>query len=290
MNTLSSAQLDAFYAVAQLRNFTQAAQRLHVTQSALSQRILNLEQELETALFIRDRAGLRLTEAAQELLRYCQLRGAAETEFLHRIKSPQSKELAGVLRVGGFSSVMRSVVLPSLKSLLQENPRLQLNFHIQELQDLPALLKRGEVDFIFSNEPWDHEEIISVNVGEESCVLVEAKNYQGPDIFIDHDEDDQTTVQYLKLNKKKTVALQKRYLDDVYGILDGVKLGLGRGVLPLHLIRDAKDLRIVKGEKALKVPVYLHYYRQAYYPQVHKAALACFEKNMGPLLAVGGLS
>ncbi len=47
---LSARQLEAFLAAAQLRNFTKAASRLHLTQSALSQRIQKLEDVLDTCL------------------------------------------------------------------------------------------------------------------------------------------------------------------------------------------------------------------------------------------------
>ncbi|MFM8314231.1 MAG: LysR family transcriptional regulator, partial [Deltaproteobacteria bacterium] len=69
--SISSSQLDAFFACSQTGNFTKAAKLLHLTQSALSQRILNLEGELQTTLFIRERNGIRLTSAGRELVQYC---------------------------------------------------------------------------------------------------------------------------------------------------------------------------------------------------------------------------
>src|SRR4051812_42865459 len=101
--SLSSLQLDAFLTVAQTLNFTKAADQLHITQSALSQRIMKLEEELETSLFIRDRAGLKLTEAAQDLIRYCRCKNSLEDEFLSGLRDAS---LAGVIRIGGLSSLM----------------------------------------------------------------------------------------------------------------------------------------------------------------------------------------
>src|SRR6476661_642944 len=115
--SLSSINLDAFLACAQTGNFTRASEKLHITQSALSQRVQNLEAELETSLFIRDRAGIRLTEQGTELLRYCQSRTAIENEVVDRIKGASSTELSGVIRIGGFSSIMRSIILPALAPL-----------------------------------------------------------------------------------------------------------------------------------------------------------------------------
>ena len=78
---LNSAQLEAFLVVAKTLHFTKAANLLHVTQSALSQRIAKLEEELETTLFIRDRNSIRLTESGQQVLRFCQINETAEDEL-----------------------------------------------------------------------------------------------------------------------------------------------------------------------------------------------------------------
>src|SRR5271156_5012173 len=123
---LSSIQLDAFYAVAQTLHFSQAAEKLHITQSALSQRVLALESELGLTLFIRGRSGVRLTEAALRLLRYCQNRQGLEEELISEIESKGNESLAGTVRIAGFSSVMRSVVLPALAPLLKLHPKINL--------------------------------------------------------------------------------------------------------------------------------------------------------------------
>lgn len=57
--------------VAQEQNITTAAKKLYISQPALSRMILDLEQELGTPLFIRDRSALRLTQAGEVYLRGC---------------------------------------------------------------------------------------------------------------------------------------------------------------------------------------------------------------------------
>ena len=289
--SLSSLQLEAFYTLAQLRNFTKAAEQLHVSQSALSQRILNLESELETTLFIRDRAGVQLTEVGWELLRYCQTKEHLEGDFLARLRSRSAKELRGVIRIGGFSSVMRSVVLPALADLFAEHPQLQLQFVARELSELPELLKRGAVDFIVLADKIDREELESLVLGEELNVLVEKKGYKGPEVYLDHDADDQTTALYMKLAKRKTGDLQRRYLDDVYGLVDGVRAGIGRAVLPMHLIKEhlkgTDGLHVIKPEVVLRIPVVLHYYKQPYYTRLHQAVTAALSQNCRKLLEGG---
>src|SRR4051812_2314768 len=96
---LSSLHLEAFVALAKSKSFSEAARRLHVTQSALSQRILNLEADLEVTLFIRESTGARLSETGAKLLKYCQAKNSLEDEFLAELKTTNSKELSGIFRI-----------------------------------------------------------------------------------------------------------------------------------------------------------------------------------------------
>jgi DNA-binding transcriptional LysR family regulator len=265
---LNSAQLYAFFTIAKALNFTRAAEHMHVTQSALSQRIAKLEEELETTLFIRDRSALRLTEAGEQLLRFCQFNYHAESELLARLKNTKD-ELAGSLRIGGFSSVNRSLVIPAIKKMMRENPKLSLNLITKELRELPQILKNAEVDYILTNKASDAEEVESILLGIEENVLVRSRKGGPSDIYLDHDETDPTTKAYYALNKIKFKPETMRYLDDVYGLLDGVRNGVGKAVLPLHLIKDDRDFEIIHPHIKLNVPVYLKFYKQPFYRRTH---------------------
>lgn len=265
---LNASQLDAFFTIAKVLSFTRAAEQLHVTQSALSQRIAKLEEDLEATLFIRDRNALRLTESGEQLLRFCQLNSQAESELLAKLKNTKD-ELAGTLRIGSFSSVSRSLVIPAVKKMMRENPKLSLNLMTKELRELPSMLKSGEVDYILTNRPSDSEEIESLVLGVEENVLVRSKKAPENQVYLDHDETDPTTKAYFSLNKIRFNPENMRYLDDVYGLLDGVKNGLGKAVLPLHLIEGESELEIVNPERKLLVPVHLKFYRQTFYRKTH---------------------
>ena len=280
--SLSSSQLDAFIAVAQELSFTKAALKLHVTQSALSQRILNLEDELETTLFIREKSGLNLTEIGLELLRHCQTRSLLEDNFLSTIKS-KTNSLSGTLRIAGFSSVMRSVILPSLGNILRENPEMRSSFLIREFRDLPGLLKRSEVDFVITDRVLDLAPIESRLLGYEENFLVRSKKQDLPDVFLDNDEEDQTTIRYFELTGKK-FKFKRRYLDEVYSLIDGVSAGLGRAILPRHLVAERKDLEILYPKVSLKVPVFLNFYSQPYYSSLHQSVVESLEKNASGFL------
>jgi DNA-binding transcriptional LysR family regulator len=269
---LNSSQLEAFFAIAKILNFTKAAEMLFVTQSALSQRIAKLEEELETTLFIRDRTSIRLTEAGEQVLRYCQLNEAIESELLLKLQDSKD-DLAGVLRIGGFSSINRSLVIPSLKKIMNKNPRLSVQLITKEIANLGLLLKSAEADYIFTNKKSESPNIESLFLGFEENVLVKLKKTPDTEIYLDHDETDPTTKSYFSQNKIVFKPKNMRYLDDVYGLIDGVKNSYGKAVLPLHLIENEPSLEIIDPKKILKVPVYLQYFILPFYRRVHSVIL-----------------
>jgi DNA-binding transcriptional LysR family regulator len=270
MNSLS---LDAFYACVQTGSFTQAAKRLSITQSALSQRIKNLEEELATTLLIRDRAGLKLTETGERVVRYCKMKQEAETELKMHLQrggkgGAKSQELNGLIRLGGYSSVNRSLIIPALAPLLRQHPGVSIRLVTKEMHELKPLLQSGEIDFMVLDHELKRDGLITKTIGFEKNVLIQKRGFASPDIYLDHDEDDLTTLNYLKA--KPRAQVHRRYLDDIYGVIDGIKNGLGKAVVPLHLVHRLKDIEILNPEKSIKSPIVLHYFEQSFYSILHQ--------------------
>ncbi len=283
--TLSHDQLQAFYEVTRLGSFTKAAQGLGLTQSALSHRIRNLEGQLETALFIRDTAGVRLTEAGTKLLRFCRVQSQIETEFMRDFKTESRQGIGGYLRIGGASTVMWSVVTPALGPLLRENPEIQIEMLSRELSALPRLLNTGQIDFIIMCGKLELPRCEEIYLGDERSVLVESKRKNArAGIYLDHDSEDRTTFEYLRFQGDKK-EIERGYMDNIQGILAGVAEGFGRAVVPLHLLTST-DLQRVRGHKEYRVPVYLYYLKQPYYTKLHKETLDALRKGVGKLLGV----
>lgn len=275
---IAANSLEAFLAVARRCNFSKAASELAISQSALSQRILNLESQLETTLFVRDRAGSRLTPEGEELLRYAQAQESLEEEFLS--SRAAGDDLAGSLRVGGFSSVTRSVVMPALAPLCREHQGVRASLFSRELAELPGLLRHGEADLILTDSELGRDGVHSLLLGFEENVLVRSRKWKKAECFLDHDANDLTTQRYCqkfgqKFGQKpgqKGKRIERRFLDEVYNLIEGVRLGFGQAVVSRHLVEGDRDLELVEPEKVLKTPVWLHYPAQAYYPKIQLAA------------------
>jgi DNA-binding transcriptional LysR family regulator len=263
---ITSLGLDAFFACAIEQNFTRAATKLHMTQSALSQRIKNLEYELGHTLFIRDKSGVILTEKGKILLRYCQTKNQMESELLSDFQM-QKGQISGEIKVGCYSSVSQTIVLPTFKNLSERFDKVAFQLIVKELYELPSILMNATVDFILLDHQLNKEGISSILLGHEVYVRIRKKGSPNSNIFLDHDEEDMTTLHYLK--KKKGAKLNRHYFDDINTIIKGVELGLGDSIVPKSLISHLKNIEIINPEIEMKYPIYLHFFEQNFRPQLH---------------------
>jgi len=271
--SISSIQLDAFIAVAKNLSFSKAAKSLHITQSALSQRIKNLEDDIGITLIIRDPSGIRITEMGERLLRYCQMRDTLEQDLLHDLIPKKTGEYAGIIRIGAFSSVIRSIIIPALSQFLRKNPKVQCDFITAEMHTLPSMMQRAEFDFIVTDFKIDRPNITSHIVGYEDYVVIESIKYQSPeDVYIDNSPDDMATEHFFNAQKNKTPKYRRLFLGGTYNIMTAVEEGLGRAVMPRHLIKEARyPVKVVEGFIPFKRNIILHYFTQSFYPKLHQA-------------------
>jgi len=269
---IAAHQLSAFFETARMKSFTKAAERLNITQSALSQRIANLESDLEVTLFVRDTSGPLLTSAGETLLRHCQVQIHLEDELLSDLKSTVS-ELAGTLRIAGFSSIVRSVLVPSLAPFLRRHRKVQCEFRSYEVVDLPEVLRTGQADLVVIDYHLQRSGVTEHILGLEDYVVIESARHAAtsdPLVYLDHGPHDNATESYFASQANPPKGLRRGFMGDVYGIIDGVEEGLGRAVMSKHLIQNNRRVRVVKGYKRYTRSVTLNYFTQPYYSRLHR--------------------
>lgn len=155
-------QLEAFVAVAEERNFTRAAARLHVAQSGLSATIRSLERELHTELFVRTTRMVELAPGGQALLSEARRTLASARHAADAVAAVEGVE-RGTLTLG----VLQASTLVDLPGLLRRYrktyPGIHIAFRQASTAELGRLLTDREVDVIFTTEPDDKPpEIVSI--------------------------------------------------------------------------------------------------------------------------------
>ena len=130
---MDTRQLQAFCAVVERRSFSQAAEKLGVTQPAVSLQVRALEQRLGQKLL--DRSGLRVepTEAGRRLYRSAQRMLALETQLLNEV-SADDGALTGTLAIGASTGPGAHLVPLLLCDFQQQHPELHIALSIWDTQ------------------------------------------------------------------------------------------------------------------------------------------------------------
>jgi len=131
---MDTRQLQAFCAVVERRSFSQAAERLGVTQPAVSLQVRALEKRLGTQLL--DRSGRRVepTEAGHRLYRGAQRLLALEEDIVNEVTSDAERDLSGTLEIGA-STGPGGVVLPRLLcEFAKHHPELGIALTVSDTQ------------------------------------------------------------------------------------------------------------------------------------------------------------
>jgi DNA-binding transcriptional LysR family regulator len=270
---LNSDQLSAFGTVCRLKSISKAAAASGLTQAAFSIRLQKLEEATGSTLLIRNRGGMTLTEEGQKLLNYVESISELEDECLEDLSSTSVNKLSGSLRIGTFSTIGRSHVLPAIGPLLQSHP-VNFHFFIKELRELPSMLVSGEADFIFLDHELKRDGVKSVLLGHERYVYVAKKGLKKfNEIYLNHDEDDLMSYRYLEALGQKNIEIKRRFVDEIFSVIDGVAAGIGVSVIPEHLVKKNPKIQIVNPSKGILSPVYLCYKDRPLKSRLFKEAL-----------------
>jgi DNA-binding transcriptional LysR family regulator len=141
-------QLRAFAAVAETGQLTRAAERLHLSQPALSAQIKALEEELAVRLFERTPNGMQPTRAGRELLAHGE-KVLAAAEGLRQAARAVRGEAAGRLRIGTLSDPQSIRLGDILGRAVERFPLLELELHQEITGAALEAVRDGSLDASF---------------------------------------------------------------------------------------------------------------------------------------------
>jgi DNA-binding transcriptional LysR family regulator len=141
-------QIEAFLAIARHGSFAEAAVRLNLTQSTVSARIKELEEDLGTELFNRTRRQIQLTPKGREMLDYADRAVSLQHEIRERIGSPEV--LSGVVRIG-VAELIAVTWLPRFAALVRTRyPGVTLQFEVAMNPSMLSGVRSGDLDLAFT--------------------------------------------------------------------------------------------------------------------------------------------
>ncbi len=148
---MNTEELRTFIFLSKVKNFTLAAEQLNVAQSTVTNRISELEKELDTRLFLRGSKTVMLTEAGEIFLRYAErileLKNASVDEI--NALSSHSRKFC----IGAINATYEAYVKPLVDECLKDNSITSIKVMLGHSLDLIQLLQDNMLDMVFSAIP-----------------------------------------------------------------------------------------------------------------------------------------
>ena len=156
MNNLNYHHLHYFWTVCREGGFTKASQKLRISQSAISEQVSRLEDNLGQKLIERTTRSIQLTENGNVALKYAEMIFGAGQELVdfmqHRPR--KGKQL---IRVGALGSLSRNLQARFLAPLLKRKD-VRFSLIVGDLKRLVRLLKDHQIDVILTTHPVNESE------------------------------------------------------------------------------------------------------------------------------------
>lgn len=245
---MESGDLKIFLAVAQEGSITRAAHRLQYVQSNVTQRIRQLEAELQTELFLRTSRGMKLTPAGEKLLHYAEqvtrvLRDAEQS--LRADGAPH-----GPLRIGAIESVAAARLPDIMAAYYRQYPEVQLSLVTGPPEALLQQVQNGELDGALVYGPVDQRGLRQQLSFREELILIAPTGETGavqstslqhwlaqPMLFFSSGCTHRARVEQLLLEAGVTAPALIEF-GSLEAIARGVQAGLGVALLPRSAIAD----------------------------------------------------
>jgi DNA-binding transcriptional LysR family regulator len=172
-----------FLAIARDGSFVAAAKKLHITQTAVTARIHNLEEQLGCRLFIRDRAGARLTADGERFISYASQ--LVETWETARRELSLLDSFEEVITLGGEPSVCSPLMLKWATKLKSSLPAHAIRVEIADGISLQERLGHGLVDaaLVYRPEYWPNMQV--EHLMDEKLIQVSSKACPEPYVWVD---------------------------------------------------------------------------------------------------------
>ena len=171
-----------FQEVARMGNISAAAQNLFISQSAVSQSIKQLEEQLQVRLFSRSTRGVVLTSEGKMLLDYVS-HGLGLIQCGEEKLAQSRQLLTGELIIGASDTVTKTYLVSRLEAFHQNYPAIQIRILNGTSQMVLDYLHAGQVDIAFASEPKDKDAYSVRHCFDTHQLFVAAPNY---DCDFDH--------------------------------------------------------------------------------------------------------
>jgi len=248
----------ALLMVAETGSFSRAAEKLFITQPAISKRISTLEFALDCKLFDRLGKNIQLTQAGEALIpSYKKI--IAELDESERIISALRTDVSGHLRFGTSHHIGLHRLPPVLRDFTKQYPKVELDIQFMDSEQAADLILKGQIELALITLPrsvshplttlpvWtDHMRCVVANdhpLASSSTTTIKKLAGYGA-LLQSHNTHTRDIIdKALHLDSSIKIIMESNYLETIKAMIQN---GLGWGVLPDSMIDDTLHTLSIK--------------------------------------------
>lgn len=171
--------LKYFLYIVEEKSISKAAKKAHISQSALSQMIHKLEEDLDQSLLIRSNRGVSLTQQGEIVLRYAGHIIKNFDKMVDELASYDANDKK--ITISGTSSLAAYSLPCMIYKVKKHFPDFKYELVAKNGEGIISDLKDDMADFGFVDEMIDEEELVYHKMGKEEIVLIAKKDYRVDD-------------------------------------------------------------------------------------------------------------
>ena len=266
--------VEAFFWTVSLKSVSRAAEKLFITQSAMSSRIAALEEELGVLLLDRRDKQFRLTVAGTRFFNHAQRLLAMQAEIKAEMGDAGGLRRPVSLRIGAIESVLHSWLIEWVQHMRSTHPDFELELTVETTPVLVDQVRRGALDLALTAVPTIGEGLRNRALPPMQMVFVGHKDkhrkrrYSLPDLIefdlLTFQRGSQPHVGLLDLFRSAGVRLKKVHtISSISAMVQLVESGFGIATLPAAAVARLSERlplkRLPCSEELPPLPIHASY-------------------------------
>jgi DNA-binding transcriptional LysR family regulator len=253
-------QLKILQAISEEGSFKKAADKLYISQPAVSLQIQNLEKQLGLPLFYRNKRRARLTETGNLLVKYCERILTLCEETCHALNESQTLQ-SGTLKIGA-SQTIGTYLMPRLIGIFRHKyPQIEVELQVYSTRKVSWEVANGIIDLaiVGGEVPLElHRKLDIISYAEDELALILPKSHPFSSLeFIE--KEDLYRLKFIALDTNSTIRTvientliqngidSKHFkiemeLNSVEAIKNAVQSGLGAAFISVSAISKELEL------------------------------------------------
>ena len=282
-------QYKIFYEVAKAGNISKAAKELYISQPAISKAISKLEDSLGLSLFTRSSRGVQLTSEGEILFEHTREAFDALDRGEQELKRIQEFDI-GHLRIGVSNTLCKYILLPYLKTFIDQYPHMKVTIESQATAQTLARLEQQKIDLGLVAEPSVRRDLAFIPVMDIQDTFVTTPNYL-ENLYL-REGQDTSLFETGNIMLLDTSNMTRHHVDEYMSdnnilprqvlevttmdlLIEFAKIGLGIACVIKELVQKELDSGMLV-EIPLDIPIHRRTIGFAYHPANQAMALKTF--------------